>query len=182
MSSPKFVDIVSLPRLVQAEIDGLGGSFIGGEMLYNATNNYAMVHDGTTWSPIGGFDPTADKVISSLSGYIAGGVEANTVIATHEFDVETLFKTNLADSVVKCLTAPTAPIVFQIDKVETNQTLTSAGTITFAANAKQGTFVFASDLTLVAGEGLRLTSPVATEGMARMFFNIRGESLLPLAS
>lgn len=176
----KLVDLFKLTALTQSQIDSLGGTYTGGELLFNSTSGLPMFYNGTVWKPLGGIDPLQDKVFSSLSGFIADAVPNNTVVATQQMDIATLFKINLNSSVVKCLTAPTAAVDVEIGKVSSAGVVSPIGNINFLANANNATFTFTADVTIAVGEGIRLTTPIDVHGMMKMFFNLQGESLLPM--
>jgi hypothetical protein len=124
----------------------LGSSGTYGGVTYNAAGQVTAVASNAGVNPY------------DIAGYLPGIPTAGQTLFRIEMVRAVTLPINLTGSRAVCLTAPTAAVTLPI-----KQNGTSIGSINFAASATVGTFTFAAQVILNAGDVLELDAPATAD-------------------
>jgi hypothetical protein len=118
----------------------------------NATPWRAWLKSGGVWSEVS--VPASGPSTFALSIGISGKPSAGEIIEAHLFVDPITFPAGLASSRAKSRVAATASSVFSIQKNGGQ-----VGTVTFGIDSSTGTFAFASQVDMVAGDQMDIVCP-----------------------
>ena len=109
----------------------------------------------------------------NIAFYIIGKPTASDVILYYTFTQKTTLPISLSTTQTRSQTAATGSTAFSLKKDTSGGTVTTIGTITFAASARVGTISFTSAITFSAGDSLIMEAPSSQDAtLANIGFNI----------